>query len=203
MVAMLLLGIGLLNASERVIVLDTAETLDAALSVQKEAERIIQSKPEAENFWKQSGLHIVVEPLEDYYIVTVSSLHNTAEENSVNILLKQRFPHAFSVPKWHTVSKHPAQIHASKQMMQPVAKRRLKTHEKSKKSQIEKKSVSKQFIEGMDNEWIALIILALLGLILVMRSTHQIKKIKQLQHKLEETQKRNSQYLNSMGKQYE
>jgi hypothetical protein len=58
-------------------------------------------------------------------------------------------------------------------------------------------------VKGLDNEWLALIVLALLGLLLVVRSASQIQKIKRLQRALEETQEKNSRYLNSAGRQYE
>ena len=170
-------------------VLDAKSTLEEAKAIRQKAEQTVQSRPAAALFLKRTGVKIGVEALDNYYLVTLSPLHSAEEENRANVIFKSDFPGAFSVSRWHTdTSRTP----------QPAA-----SAEKEEAEKEAAKKAAKQFVKGLDDEWLALIVLALLGLLLVMRSTRQIKKIKQLQNALEETQKRNSHYLNSMGKQYE
>jgi len=185
-------------------VLDAKSTLEEAKSIRQKAEQIAESRPGIALFLKRSGVKIGIEALDDYYLVTLSPLHSAGEENRVNAIFKSDFPGAFSVSRWHTdTSRRPLPAASvEKEVAQRAKKQPPKAADKSKK-QIAEQKLLKQLVKGLDNEWLALIVLAVLGLLLVMRSTRQIKKIKQLQDALEETQKRNSHYLNSMGKQYE
>jgi hypothetical protein len=62
---------------------------------------------------------------------------------------------------------------------------------------------SDSIIDGIVNEWLALVILALAGLLLVYRSNRQINKIKTLQKKLERYQEKIETQMDHMGEQYE
>ena len=200
---------GVAKAADRMMVLDAKSTLEEAKSIRQKAEQTVERQPGAALFLKRSGVKIGVEALDNSYLVTLSPLHSAEEENRANAIFKRDFPGAFSVSRWHTDTSRtpqPAALaekeEAEKEVAKKAAKQPTEAAEKRTK-QIAEQKLLKQLVKGLDNEWLALIVLALLGLLLVMRSTRQIKKIKQLQDALEETQKRNSHYLNSMGKQYE
>lgn len=195
---------GVAKAADRMMVLDAKSTPEEAKSIRQKAEQTVQSQPGAVLFLKRAGVKIGVEALDNYYLVTLSPLHSAEEENRANAIFKSDFPGAFSVSRWHTDTSRTPQPAASAEKEAAKKETKQPTEAADKRTkQIAEQKLLKQLVKGLDNEWLALIVLALLGLLLVMRSTRQIKKIKQLQEALEKTQKRNSHYLNSMGKQYE
>jgi len=142
---------------------------------------------------KQKALHIEIERLEEYFLLVLMPVGSDAIENRLNQLFRPRFPHAFLVD----------QSDSQKPVTAPISSRTKQTSSLKQKAAapkpLHRKKPNSRIVDGIENEWLAMIVLALLGLLLVLRSSYQMHKIRKLQKRLEEAQKRNDHYLHNTG----
>jgi len=129
-------------------------------------------------------LYIKIEKLDDYFLVTVSPIKSISLRHELYSQLQTKFSDIFMIDNIN---------------MQKVLKKNIKTSATKDKNiiSIVKKSMENvkdektSFLQNIDNEWFALLALAMAGFMLIVRSNNQIGKIKKLQIELEEVQEKN------------
>ena len=135
-----------------------------------EIEKFFHDNKEAKILKKEHHLTLGMELLDKYILVTITKIKMYSVKNTLQYLLKEKFPDSFVV-------------HANADLEIPLIKEHVNisnTNTLQKQMQtLETKQ--KTFFRSIDIEWIALILLALAGLALVYRSAIQLAKIKKLQ----------------------
>jgi len=174
------------------------ETSKAAYSLY-ELEKFFQENQTAKELKTDEHLELSMELLDDYVLTVIKPIKTISLKNRLKLLLQTRYPHAFIVPDRHQ---------AFAKTTLPVQKKRLNSVKATSSVPQTKKSMKHvvkkdSLIKGLSNEWLALIVLALAGLLLVYRSTRQINKIKKLQQKLEMYQEKVETQMDYIGEQYE
>ena len=180
---------------QKMIVSTSKETSAAARSLY-ELEKFFQENDAAKKLQTQEHLELGMELLDEYVLTVIKPIRTVSLKNKLKFLLQTKYPHAFIV---QNSTKTP--VSAVKNKVDPIAlkKRHRAEIKKGMKNIVQKNSL----IGGLSNEWLALIVLALAGLLLVYRSTRQISKIKKLQKKLETYQKKVETQMDYIGEQYE
>jgi len=180
-------------AMDRKLILDAQTDKEAIMTAKAEAEKLLHRSADQLRLPKQKALHIEIERLEDYFLLVLMPVGSDAIENRLNQLFRPRFPRAFLVN----------QSDLQKPVIAPISSYTKQTSSPKQKTSASKplhrKKPNSRIVDGIENEWLAMIVLALLGLLLVLRSNYQIHKIRKLQKRLEEAQKRNDHYLHNTG----
>ena len=134
-------------------------------------------------------LHTKIEKLDDYFLVTVSPITSISLRHELYSQLQTKFSGIFIIDNIN---------------MQEVVQNSIKQEDISSRSKNEKivkksikrsKDVKTSFLRNIDNEWFALLALAMAGFMLIVRSNNQIGKIKKLQMELEAVQEKNDKQL--------
>ena len=180
-------------AMDRKLILDAQTDKEAIMTAKAEAEKLLHRSADQLRLPRQKALHIEIERLEDYFLLVLMPVGSDAIENRLNQLFRPRFPRAFLVN----------QSDLQKPVIAPISSRTKQTSSPKRKvstpKPLHRKKPNSRIVDGIENEWLAMIVLALLGLLLVLRSNYQIHKIRKLQKRLEEAQKRNDHYLHNTG----
>jgi len=203
-VILVLLDVSSVKSADRIMILDAQKKLNVAKANQVKVEELFKANTEASALKKSLGVTLEIKKLQDYFVVTLSPINSVSAENRLNMLLRPKFPDTFVVAQWKDFEK---------QVAKPSVKpKRVKKRIKADNRQWKEKTnnitdfgeyLKKNLIQGINNKWLILIILAVLGLLFGVRSIYQIKKIKGLQKTLEETQRDHGYYLDTMEKRYE
>ena len=139
-------------------------------------------------------LHTKIEKLDDYFLVTVSPIKSISLQHELYSQLQTKFSDIFIIDNinMQEIVKKSIKIDSPKQEnIRGVSKNETIVKKSVKSSKDEKTS----FLQNIDNEWFALLALAMAGFMLIVRSNNQIGKIKKLQMKLEEVQEKNDKQL--------
>jgi len=138
-----------------------------------ELEKFFYENKEANTLKKVHHLTLRMELLDKYILVMIDPIKMYSVENTLQHLLKEKFPDSFIV-------RNSAAVEISRIK---VKQNTLKTNEPQKQIQI-LETEQKSFFSDIDAEWVALILLALAGLMLVYRSAQQLTKIRKLQKEI-------------------
>jgi hypothetical protein len=155
--------------NSKMIISSHIESEEAAKSLYS-LEKFFQENHEANLLKKTHNLILGMELLDKYTLVTINKIKIQSVENTLQYLLKEKFPHSFIV---HNYTDMQSQV--------------IKKHKNTTDIQNPQKELSiqeakdKNLFDRIDREWIALILLALAVLILVFRNMQQLAKIKKLQ----------------------
>jgi len=139
-----------------------------------EIEKLFQENEKAKALKEKHHLLIGMELLDKYILVTIKPIKIHTVENTLQHLLREKFPDSFIVP------------HVLESELHIMIKKHKNTSD-IKQNQADIPVVitkKKTFLSGIDTEWVALILLALAGLVLVYRSARQLVKIRTLQKEL-------------------
>jgi len=183
-------------------ILSAQKNIDTAKASLHKAKTLLEMDNEARPMSKGRGINIELKTLENYFLVTLSPVRSAKMENKLNRIFRSRFPESFVVAQWDDYGKEDTTAAHETEISKSPSNNKVSTQTVKRKT-VSNHDLKNLFGRGADGEWLALIVLAFLGLLLVIRSASQISKIKQLQKTLEETQKTNSHNLNVMGKKYE
>jgi len=145
------------------------ESGEAAKSLYK-LEKFFQENKEANVLKKVHHLTLGMELLDKYILVTITKIKMFSIGNTLQYLLKEKFPDSFIVRNHADI-----EIPLIKEHVNVSNKHIVQTE--MHRLEIKKKT----FFNSIDREWVALILLALAGLILVYRSAYQLTKIRRLQ----------------------
>jgi len=139
-------------------------------------------------------LHTKIEKLDDYFLVTVSPIKSISLHHELYSQLQTKFSDIFTIDNinMQEVVQKTIKINNPKQENIRSVSENKKIVKKSIKI-IKDEKIS--FLQNIDNEWFALLALAIAGFMLIVRSNNQIGKIKKLQMKLEEVQEKNDKEL--------
>ena len=139
-------------------------------------------------------LQTKIEKLDDYFLVTVSPIKSISLQHELYRQLQTKFSDIFIIDNinMQEIVKKSIKIDSPKQEnIRGVSKNETIVKKSIKSSKDEKIS----FLQNINNEWFALLALAMAGFMLIARSNNQIGKIKKLQMKLEEVQEKNDKQL--------
>jgi len=139
-------------------------------------------------------LHAKIEKLEDYFLVTVSPIKSISLQHELYRILQTKFSDIFiidNINMQESVQKS-IKVNNTKQEKIIGISENKKIVKKSIKSNKDEKI---SFLRNIDNEWFALLALAMAGFMLIIRSNNQIGKIKKLQMELEKVQEKNDKQL--------
>jgi len=198
----LLLYTGFAKSTDRVMIVSAHKNIDAAKASLHKAKTLLEIDNEAHPLSKTKGINIQLKTLDNYFIVTLSPVSSAKMENKLNSIFRSRFPDSFVVTQWDEFSVKEIAT-SSEPKISKVSRGGMGRSQPSKQKEVSNRDSINIFGRGLDGEWLALILLAFLGLILVIRSASQINKINKLQKTLEETQKNENHYLNTIGKKYD
>jgi len=139
-----------------------------------------------------------IEKLNEYFLVTISPIDTIALKHTLYTVLQAKFSGIFTIDNIEIQGKVSERTEGSK--VKPIiVPKAIKTIPKAKEiihkhvKNVEDEKIS--FWQNIDREWYALLALAMAGLILILRSTYQIGKIKKLQMKLEAIQEKNDRQV--------
>lgn len=186
------------DASEYKIIIGASKKLSDAQRIKQRLETVLLRDPDAMLLQKKYHFHIVLERLNKYTLVTLSPFMSSASANEVNSIIHPAFPEAFAIDSWEKKSAASSTKPLQPKSEEPLSQNRVHTNtaiSQKQKSGFLGGLSRERLVHGVDNEWLALIVLALVGMLLVFRSNRQIKKIKKLQKALEETQDKNERSL--------
>ena len=183
---------------QKMIISANKETSNAARSLYG-LEKFFQENGTAKKLQTQEHLELSMELLDDYMLTVIKPIKTVSLKNQLKLLLKTKYPHAFIVQNRKKNSTKPPVSVVKKKVDHIALKKHRPEIKKGMKNIVQKNSL----IRGLSNEWLALIVLALAGLLLVYRSTRQISKIKKLQKKLETYQEKVETQMDYIGEQYE
>ncbi len=196
------------NINHKMIISATTKTEEAAQALY-ELEKFFQENNTAKKLSSKHHLELGMELLEDYVLIVIKPIRTVSLKNELKILLQTKYPDAFTVQNIYKkkirVSLPEVEKKSDKVTLETVTPKNKKNIKKIVKNTIDTKEVIKTdtLINSIANEWLALLVLAFAGLLLVYRSTLQINKIKKLQHKLEAYQEKVGDQMDYIGEQYE
>jgi hypothetical protein len=160
-----------------------------------EAEQILRTAKLLIDESKQfPQLDIKIEKLDEYFLVTISPIDSIPLKHELYSVVKTSFSGMFTID--NIVLEDVKKVQAKQVFVKPkvdpklsevVLKSKVVDHKNIK----DINEVKRSFLEDIDSEWYALLALALAGLMLIVRSTYQIGKIKKLQMELESIQEKN------------
>jgi hypothetical protein len=160
----------------------------------KEVKYFFNHTSHAKKLQEEYGFTFQLETLDKYTLLTLKPIKSYIVKNKINYLLKQKFPESFIVDN----TPLPVIKEEKKSNSIPYkSNRQLSTSVSLDK--VEKKEIMQVFWKNVSLEWIALIILAIAGLLLVYRSAKQISKIRGLQKKVEDYQYKVEKEISEMG----
>jgi len=139
-------------------------------------------------------LHTKIEKLDDYFLVTVSPIKSISLQHELYRQLQPKFSNIFIIDNINM----PEVVQESIKIDSPKQKniRDISENKKIVKKAIKSMKNEKiSFLRNIDNEWFALLALAMAGFMLIVRSNNQIGKIKKLQMELEAVQEKNDKQL--------
>jgi len=139
-------------------------------------------------------LHAKIEKLEDYFLVTVSPIKSISLQHELYRILQTKFSDIFIIDNinMQEIVQKSIKVNNTKQEKIIGISENKKIVKKSIKSNKDEKI---SFLRNIDNEWFALLALAMAGFMLIIRSNNQIGKIKKLQMELEKVQEKNDKQL--------
>lgn len=152
-----------------------------------ELEKFFYENKEANVLKKMHHLTLGMELLDKYILVTIKPIKMYSVENTLQQLLKEKFPESFIVRNGPSMETSRIK----------VKQNTFKTNEPQKQIQT-LETEQKSFFSDIDTKWIALILLALVGFILVYRSAQQLTKIRRLQKEIAKYQIILEDEVNSM-----
>jgi hypothetical protein len=185
--------------SDQKMIVSIDEKAVSAASTLDELETFFEQNLEAKVLKKEENLMLTTEHLEHYFLTVVKPIKTIALKNHLKTLLKTKYLDAFFVQNTHKDMEKIASTVLIEKTKEKIDNKMLSKREKSKDITVEdlfnivNKSISK--------EWLALLILAIVGLLLVYRSTRQITKIKKLQETLEIYQEKVEGQMDQIGEQ--
>ena len=152
------------------------ESEEAAKSLYN-LEKFFHENDEAAILKKEHHLTLGMELLDKYILVTITKIKSYTVENRLQYLLKEKFPDSFIVPSFSSLEISLIQEHITISNSNTLQKemQTLTTNMETKQ---------KPFYRSIDVEWLALLLLAFAGLVLVYRSASQLTKIKKLQKEI-------------------
>ena len=193
------------HAVEQKMIISAEEKTSTSARILYELENFFQEDTHAKELKSKYHLDLEMEVLDKYVLVVIKPIQTVLVKNELKLLLKMKYPQAFMVPNSHKEKKSTVRHKAKKIVTETPVPQQIKNVRKIPKSVVEKKEIIKadSLLPNIANEWLALLVLAIAGLLLVYRSTRQINKIKKLQEKLESYQEKVENQMDYIGEQYE
>ena len=152
------------------------ESEEAAKSLYN-LEKFFHENDEAAILKKEHHLTLGMELLDKYILVTITKIKSYTVENRLQYLLKEKFPDSFIVPSFSSLEIPLIQEHVTISNSNTLQKE-MQTLTRNMETK------QKPFYRSIDVEWLALLLLAFAGLVLVYRSASQLTKIKKLQKEI-------------------
>jgi len=191
------------NINQKIIVSTDTKSENADKTLHK-LKDFFQKNARAKELMIQYNLNLDMEQLEDYFLIVVKPIQNVSLKTQLEIILKKKYPDSFTVQNNHKEKQKSSLPPALKKPEKTTTKKvRPVINKTINNNSIDKTNIIKKdrLISSIDNEWLALLALAFFGLLLVYRSTHQIKKIQALQSKLEVYQGKIEEQVKHMGEE--
>jgi hypothetical protein len=187
--------------NQKIIIDVTTEPQSSTYKLQ-EIQNLFKTNDIAKVLKLKNHLTITLRTLEGYDFVEIKPIHSIDVKNDLKLLLHKKYPEFFVVE--NTFRKKSVRISSfsSTEKLENIESN-IKQECSTKSIVMQSKVRSNSLVKGILDEWLALIILAIIGLLLVYRSTRQISKIKKLQKKLEKYQNRLKTEVDLIGEQYE
>lgn len=194
--------------NQKMILSTHIETADAAKSLY-EVTKFFHEDTQAKKLKIKHQLSLQLELLEAYVLVTIKPIRLTSVKNELKYLFHGKFPQHFSVDDTPML---PVVLEKKVQKQEKVLKIELipevnakvqKVHTTETKDEVSMYQTLKLFWQGLDNEWLGLLFLALAGFLLIFRSASQIEKIKVLQKEVEKHQRRVENEIVGIGEKRE
>ena len=193
------------HAVEQKMIISAEQKTSTAAHVLYELEKFFQEDIHAQELKSKYHLDLEMELLDEYVLVVIKPIQTVLVKNELKLLLQMKYPQAFMVPNSYKEKNNTVRQEAKKIVIETTLPKQIKNVRKIPKGVVEKKEIVKadSLLPNIANEWLALLILAIAGLLLVYRSTRQINKIKKLQEKLESYQEKVENQMDYIGEQYE
>jgi len=162
-----------------------------------EAEQILRTAQLFVTEFKQfPQLDTKIEKLNEYFLVTMSPIDSIPLKHELYSVLKTKFSGIFTIDNVPLEKEVRVRDNAIKPKVEPkipqiIVPPKVKISKSIKGGKEEKRL----FVQNIDGEWYALLGLALAGLMLIMRSHNQIRKITKLQMELELIQEKSDKQL--------
>jgi hypothetical protein len=180
-------------------IIDVTTEPQSSTYILQEIQDFFQTNTIAKELKLNYHLTITRELLRGYDLIEIKPIHSVEVKNKLKLLLHEKYSELFIVDnilKGKSVTDFPVQqeiVQAKKEVrcINTIPETAQIKHQRS------------DFFANSIDEWLALILLAIVGLVLVYRSTKQISKIKKLQKKLEKYQNRLKTEVDLIGGQYE
>jgi hypothetical protein len=164
-----------------------------------EAEQILRTAKLLVDERKQfPQLDMKIEKLDEYFLVTMSPIDSIVLRHTLYSALETKFSGIFTIDnivfqndRKVTVKHTPMKQKIASKISKVIVGTKVVDHKNIK----DLKEVKSTFFQNIDNEWYALVALVIAGLMLIIRSSYQIGKIKKLQRQLEEIQEKSDKQL--------
>jgi hypothetical protein len=161
--------------NSKIILSSHIESDEAAKSLYT-IEKFFQDNKEAYTLKEEYHLKLGMELLDKYILVTITQIKMYSVENTLQHLLKEKFPNSFIVQRdvEIPVLKKYASTQNTMNMNKNISNNNIKEIQNSQRKK-------ESFFNSMDKKWMAIILLSLVGLMLLYRSAKQLTKIRILQ----------------------
>jgi citrate lyase beta subunit len=193
------------HAVEQKMIISAEHKTSTAAHVLYELEKFFQEDKHAKELKSKYHFNVEMELLDEYVLVVIKPIQTIFVKNELKLLLQMKYPQAFIVPYSDKEKNSSVREEVKKIVTETTLPEPIKNVRKIPKKVVEKKEIIKadSLLPNIANEWLALLVLAIAGLLLVYRSTRQINKIKKLQEKLESYQEKVENQMDYIGEQYE
>lgn len=139
-----------------------------------ELERFFLENKQAVGLKERYRFKIGIERLGQYMLVTITPILTDSLKNTLQYLLKEKFPHSFIVPDMR-----------SKESLNTVGQYTPTKMSLAQESIYSAKVKEKSFWGRTDMQWIALVLLALAGAVLLYKNIRYLIKIRVLQKEIQ------------------
>jgi len=184
------------------IIIDVTTEPQSSTYILQDIQDFFQKNTLAKSLKSKYNLSITENFLEGYHLIEIKPIYSIEEKNELKLLLHKTYPQFFIVDN---TAHEKSVVSSSISRLEQTSKNKSVVKEQSvcKPIVIQKEKTRDSLLEGIFNEWFALIVLALIGLLLVYRSTRQVAKIKALQKRLEQHQDGLRTEVDLIGGRYE
>ena len=184
------------------IIIDVTTEPQSSTYILQEVQDFFQKNTMAKALKLKYNLIITEKFLDGYNLIEIKPIHSLEEKNELKLLLHKTYPQFFIVDN---TAHEKSVVSSSVSSLEQTSKNKsvVKEQPVCKPIVIQKGKKTNSLFGRIFNEWFALIVLAVIGLLLVYRSTRQVAKIKVLQKRLEKHQDRLNTEVDLIGGRYE
>ena len=163
------------------------------ITVSKNSFQAEQSLHYLEEFFYKHGnfpqIEIKIEKLDEYFLVTLSPVDNIVTKHELYTLLQPKFLNIFTVDNIK-IKNSSKSTYLKPAVLEDLSKTAVQKKDIVPKLEKSIRNKLTSFWKAIDGDWLALIALAMAGIILIFRSNYQIGKIKKLQKEIEMIQRK-------------